>query len=236
MLNAALKYHRIQMELAAANDRLKIYATRVEELATAQERNRIARELHDSLGHSLTGFSIHLEASLRLLRVNPDKAEALLMQLKKLNAKALMEVRQSIAELRIEPLHGKTLILAITDLANEFQSSTGIKPAITYMVEELLPTELNTAIYRIVQESLTNICKYAAATAVEIEVVKSSRELKVTIVDNGKGFDPTQNTTGFGLQGMSERASVLGGGLKVIAVEGSGCRIVATFPGETIVC
>ena len=230
LVDAALKERQGQEKLAVANTRLRQYALRVEELATVQERNRIARDLHDSLGHSLTVFGIHLEGALRLLQSNPTKATELLMEIKQLNTNTLKEVRESITALRSDPLQESTLADAIADLITEFQKATGVVPTFDNQLRSALSHDLNIVIYRIVQESLTNICKYAAATAVTIAIIQSATNLEITITDNGKGFDLTQNATGFGLQGMQERALALMGQLDIITAPNQGCRVMATLP------
>jgi signal transduction histidine kinase len=230
LVDAALKECQGQEQLALANARLRQYALRIEDLAAAQERNRIARDIHDALGHSLTVFGIHLEAALRLLPTQPAQAEELLLEIKHLNSKTLQEVRQSVTALRTNPLRARSLAESITDLTAEFQRSTGIVPTVTVQLTHILATELQVAIYRIVQESLTNICKYAAATTVVVDIQQNATHLDVTIQDNGKGFDLHQNTTGFGLQGMQERTLALAGQLKIKTASAQGCCITARFP------
>lgn len=233
LVDAALKERQGQEQLAAANARLRQYALQVEELATAQERNRIAREIHDSLGHSLAVFGIHLEAALRLLKSNPAEAEALLSEIKQLNTTTLQEVRQSITALRSDPLQARSLSVAIVDLIAEFQRSTGVVPTFDHQLKSPLSHDLEVAVYRIVQESLNNIRKYAAATKVNIVIIQSATDLQIIIADNGKGFDLSQNTTGFGLQGMRERALALMGQLEIFTAPHRGCRIVVIFPLKT---
>ena len=230
LVDAALKERQGQEKLEVANARLRKYALRVEELATVQERNRIARELHDSLGHSLTVFGIHLEGALRLLQSNPAKATELLMEIKQLNTSTLKEVRESITELRSDPLQERTLAEAIADLMTEFQKTTGVVPIFDNQLKSDLSADLNIVIYRIMQESLTNIRKYAAATVVNIAIVQSASNLELTITDNGEGFDLAQNTTGFGLRGMQERALALMGQLEIITAPNQGCCVVARLP------
>ena len=116
--------------------------------------------------------------------------------MKQLNARTLQEVRQSVAALRSDPLEKQSLSEAIAELIAEFQRSTGILPTSTIQLKKSLDHEQNIAIYRIVQESLTNICKYASATEVNIAIVQSAIDLQVIVEDNGKGFDVSQNTTG----------------------------------------
>jgi signal transduction histidine kinase len=231
LVNSTLAERHSREQLALAHDRLRQYALRVEELATAQERNRIAREIHDALGHSLTVFNLHLEAALRLQHSDPAEARELLIEAKQLGAIALQEVRQSVSALRSDPLQGKDFATAIAALITEFHKSTGIEPSCQLRIEAAIAPEVKTAIYRILQEALTNICKYAAATAVEIHL-QTTPNLRLMIQDNGRGFDPSQNTTGFGLQGMRERAIVLSGKFDLFAAPNQGCRIVVELPRQ----
>ena len=229
LADAALKEIQVQEQLTQANARLGNYALRIKELATVQERNRIARDIHDSLGHFLIGSSIRLEAALRLLRSNPAKAEELLLEVKQLNAKTLQEVRQSVTALRSDPLYERSLSKAIADLVREFHRCTGIRPNYEIQLKSSLSQDLSVVIYRIVQESLTNICKYAAATEVSISLLQSGSKLQVCVRDNGKGFELRQNTTGFGIQGMQERTLALEGKLEIITAPNQGCCVKGTF-------
>lgn len=233
LVDAMLAERKGQEQLAEANAQLRHYAMRVEELATVQERNRIARDIHDSLGHSLTVFNIHLEAALRLLHSEPAEAEALLLEVKHLGARALQEVRQSVTVLRTDPLQGRSLSEAIAQMVADFQRTTGIAPSCTLEIDKPLGGELNFTLYRLVQESLTNICKHAAATEVAIGIQQSDQEIQVIIQDNGKGFKLQFNPLGFGLQGMQERTLAIGGNLKIKTAPGQGCHVQAVFPCQS---
>jgi signal transduction histidine kinase len=231
-VNTVIAERQSRQELALANDRLQQYALKVEELATSQERNRIAREIHDSLGHTLTVFNFHLTAALRLFHSNPSKAEALLLEVKELGDSALAAVSESVASLRHDPLAGKSLDVAIGDLVEKCQQTTGVLPSCEIHIQPDLANRYKTAIYRIVQESLTNMCKYAAMTEAEIRIEQTAKSISVVISDNGRGFDLAKNTTGFGLQGMDERVMLLSGKLEIITAPNWGCRIVAILPLE----
>ncbi len=232
LVDAVLSERRGQEQLAETNATLRRYALRVEELATEQERSRIARDIHDSLGHSLTVFNIHLEAALRLIHSDPAEAEALLIEVKQLGSKTLQEVRQSVTLLRADPLEGRSLGEAIAQMVAEFQRTTGIVPTCTLELDNPLSDELSFTLYRLVQESLTNIYKHAKATAVAVGIQHSSKEVRVIIQDNGKGFDLHHKPLGFGLQGMQERTLALAGALKIKTVPGQGCHIQAVFPDQ----
>lgn len=230
LVNAILAERQSREQLALANAQLRQYALRIEDIATLQERNRIAREIHDSLGHALTVLNLHLEAALKLQQSDPEAATEFLADAKQLGSTALEEVRRSVAALRSDPLQGQTLADAIASLTDEFQRSTGISPQCHLDQQHPLPPEVKTAIYRIVQEALTNIYKYAKSSEVNVELTATASELHLTIADNGKGFDRDRNTTGFGLAGMRERTLALGGRFEILTAPGAGCQIIATLP------
>lgn len=230
LTNAVLAERQSRDKLAIANAQLRQYALRIEDQATLQERNRIAREIHDSLGHSLTALNLQLETALKLKESNPAKAQTFLERAKQLASQALKDVRQSVSTIRSEPLLNQSLAEAISVLAEDFQRSIGFLPICTIQLLRSIPLEVSTAVYRIIQESLTNIAKYASATEVKIHLMATKTELNLSIQDNGKGFKLDQNTTGFGLQSMRERTLALGGQFKIDSVPGSGCRITADIP------
>lgn len=229
LVDAVLAEKKSREKLAIANMQLREYALRLEDVVSLQERNRIARELHDSLGHSLTAFNLHLEAALRLIKTEPTEAIELLTEAKQLSVNALKEVRESVAALRSDPLQGKSLSEAIDCLIRDWQRSTGIALKSTINLSYSISKDLKIAIYRIVQEALTNISKYAEATEVRI-VIQINTKLELQIKDNGKGFNLKENTTGFGLQGMQERTRALGGIFQIITSPQKGCQILVNFP------
>jgi signal transduction histidine kinase len=230
MINAILSERQSREQLQDANDQLRRYALRVEDVATLQERNRIAREIHDSLGHSLTAFNLHVEAALRLFQSDPEEAQALLVEAKQLGSNALREVRQSVGTLRSNPLQGKTLRAAMQQLLEDFSRSTGIQPEKQFYGLESLSDDQAVALYRIVQEALTNIAKYAQANAVSIRLEHNQQQTLLKIKDDGRGFDMSQNRSGFGLQGMQERTQAIGGRYSLTSTPGKGCSITVHIP------
>jgi signal transduction histidine kinase len=230
LVDAVLAARKGQEQLAQANSRLREYALRVEELATVQERNRIARDIHDSLGHSLTVFNIHIGAALRLIHTDPPEAEALLLEVKQLGSQALQEVRESVTMLRADPLQGRSLYDAIASLMREFDRTTGIQPTFSYEIPAPLSVELNFTLYRLVQESLTNIRKHAAASEVTISIHQTATDIQASVRDNGRGFDLQHNPSGFGLQGMQERSLALGGSFTITTAPDRGCQMQVVFP------
>jgi signal transduction histidine kinase len=230
LVNAVLSERRSRQELALAHERLRQYALRIENQATLQERNRIAREIHDSLGHALTAQTIQLENALLLLPSNANKAIEFITEAKQLAYQALQEVSRSVSTLRADPLRGKSLETAIANLIQDFRSRTNLIPDWKICLTSSLSSEISTAIYRILQEALTNISKHSGATQVNIQLQSKAGQLHLIVEDNGKGFNPEQNTTGFGLQGMRERAVALGGNFQIASSPGQGCRIMVVVP------
>jgi len=163
LINALLAERQQQDKLREANQKLKDAAAQIEKLAMAQERTRIAQEIHDALGHALTGLNIQLEGALKLWEINPEQSKELVGQAKKMGSMALNETRQAVASLREAPLQEQqNLFEAIAPLLQDFEQMTGIIPHVTLDAPPLSPP-LRLTLYRIVQESLTNICKYAQA-------------------------------------------------------------------------
>lgn len=230
LVNALLSERQSRQQLALAHDQLRRYALRIEDQATLQERNRIAREIHDSLGHALTAQSIQLENALLFCKSDTEKTRAFLTEARQLGATALREIRQSVSALRSEPLQGRSLESAIADLAQDFRRTTNITPDCTICLSCPVTAEVSTAIYRIAQEALTNISKHGVATRVTLQLRIKAGWIHLLVEDNGRGFNPKQNTTGFGLQGMRERALGLGGYFKIASEPGAGCRVNVDIP------
>ncbi|MBD2446050.1 sensor histidine kinase [Nostoc sp. FACHB-152] len=230
LMNTVLSERQSREKLAIANEQLRQYALRIENQATLEERNRIAREIHDSLGHSLTALNLQLETALKLWQSNPTKAQVFLARAKELGSKALKDVRQSVSAMRTNPLQDKSLAQAIAILLDDFHRAHGVIPISRINIDNPPPTEINIAVYRIIQESLTNISKYANATEIILELTTTKNSLYLMIQDNGRGFDIQQNTTGFGLQSMRDRTLALGGDFNINSNPGSGCQITVELP------
>lgn len=220
----------MQEQLSVAHKRLWQCALQIEDLATLQERNRIARDLHDSLGHALTALNIQLQTAVKLWRLDPAQAQEFLAQAQRLGSVAIEEVRQSVRSLRSEAIAEQSLDGLIKSLTEDFHQATGVAPATSINISTLVPREVATTLYRTVQEALTNICKHAAATAVQIQLCDAEDKVYLTITDNGQGFKLGQCITGFGLQGMQERISALGGHFHLETQPGAGCQIAVELP------
>ncbi len=230
LMNAILSERKSRNKLTAANEKLRQYAVKIESQATLEERNRIAREIHDSLGHSLTALNLQLETATKLLNTNPEKAADFLFRAKGLGSQALKDVRESVSKMRSNTLQEQSFETSINILIQNFQHSTNIKPNCKIDCFYGISRDISTSVYRIIQESLTNISKYAEATEVNLELTTTATSLYLLVQDNGKGFDITQNTTGFGLQSMRDRTIALEGNFNITSTPGKGTKIMIDIP------
>ncbi|MEO0948808.1 MAG: sensor histidine kinase, partial [Cyanobacteria bacterium J06641_5] len=241
LVSALLAERRSQQELARANQRLRDYARLAEDRATLQERNRIARELHDSIGHHLTAQSIQLENAAQFLPQEASnsnaRAAAHLDTARQLGKAALTDIRRSVATLRARS--GAAELAEPLALALEKLLQTAIDPDRCSLVRKIAlskepapPTAI--ALYRVVQEALTNIAKHAQASEIELHLSDRDGNIQLTIADNGCGFNPAENTTGFGLQSMRERIVALGGRFKLVSQPDYGCKIRVEVPDRPL--
>lgn len=230
MVGTILAERQSRDRLALANDRLRRYALLAENQATLQERTRIAREIHDSVGHTLTAQSIQLENVAMWVPQDLSKATDHLQKARALGKEALKNVRQSVAALRQNPLLAQSLPEALEKLTSEFERTTSIQILSKVQLQQSPPTEQAIALYRIVQEAMTNIAKHSHATQVQLHLIEHATELELSVEDNGQGFDPTVNTTGFGLQSMRERTEALGGTFQILSQLTQGCWVQLTLP------
>lgn len=224
-----LREQRSRAELAEAHEKLRDYAAQAERLATAQERNRVARDIHDGLGHSLTVVQMQVKAARAVLPTDPGKADEVLGKAQDQAEEALAEVRRSVKALR-EPRPMPPLPEALKALAEE-TSATGVPAGLTVSgVERALPEEQREALFRTAQEGLTNVRKHAAASSVDVVLDYAAAAVRVEVRDDGVGTDGG-SPPGFGLVGLRERAEHLGGTLDFTSAPGEGSALSMEVPG-----
>jgi signal transduction histidine kinase len=219
---------QLMAELEAANLQLSAYATQAEELAMTQERNRLAREIHDNLGHYLTTVNVQIEAARAVMASDPDRAMDAMNKAQELTQKGLARVRESVAALRESPVRNRSLDKAISSLVREAQSS-GIVTEFTIAGEpRALEHKVALALYRAAQEGLTNVRRHARASRVDVELDFQPDQVCLEVRDNGAGAAET--TGGFGLLGIRERMQLLGGRLQIRTGVGKGFCLMASVP------
>jgi signal transduction histidine kinase len=194
------------------------------------ERRRLARELHDETGQALTSILLGLKALEE--RFEDADSRAATAELRELVVSTLQDVRRLAVELRPSALDDFGLVAALERLAASFAEQSGIAVDFqTSLAGERLSGEVETALYRIVQESLTNVVKHARARHVSILLARMNGAIKAVIEDDGQGFDPAEDTLdGFGLVGMRERLALLGGRLEVESSSETGTTVAAEVP------
>ena len=194
------------------------------------ERRRLARELHDETGQALSSILLGLKALDE--KVESDDAREAVSTVRELVVATLRDVRRLAIELRPKVLDDFGLVPALERLTETFGGQTGIGIRFeSGLADERLPAEVETALYRIVQESLTNIVKHSRARNISIVLVRKPSAVAAVIEDDGQGFDPVAvREGGFGLVGMRERVGLLDGRLQIESIEGSGTTLVAEVP------
>ena len=205
----AQRERQARQQLQQANQQLAEYAGQVEQLATVRERNRLAREVHDTLGHYLTVINVQLEIVTRLIDSNPARAKEAAAKAKELASEGLSEVRRSVSALRPSPLEDKPLPEAIRSLI-EASRDAGLMVTFeqTGAARSLSP-EMETVLYRAAQESLTNIRKHAHASAANVCLTYDVNVIRLRVRDNGVGRKGDEDNVG--LSALRERVATLNG-------------------------
>lgn len=225
-LNARQSEEKLRREIEAAHEQLKVYAAQAEDLATTRERNRVAREIHDGVGHYLTVVKTQLDAAAAILPGRPDQAREAILKAAKLTGDALDDVRRSVGALRTDterpplPASLQTLVQD-AGLPVTLRLAGNARP---------LAPGLEHALYRSAQEGLTNIRKHAGATAAELALdFTAAGCVTLTVADNGRGANGTA-ASGFGLVGIRERIELLGGRVQAGNQPGGGYRLKIEVP------
>jgi signal transduction histidine kinase len=216
-------------ELADANDLLRGYAAQAEQLATTQERNRVARDIHDGLGHHLTVVQMQVQAARAVLAADPARADAVLAKAQQQATEALAEVRRSVSALR-ERRTAPPLRTALEGLAAE-TSAAGVPTRLRIDgPARTLSPDSEESLFRAAQEGLTNVRKHADATSAQVLLHFGDDTVCLEVRDDGRGLTGTAGQ-GFGLLGLRERATRLGGRLDVAAAPGGGTTLLVEVPG-----
>ena len=224
--------HTIGDMLSVAVERARLHARRLE-AAQTEERNRLAREIHDTIAQDLSAIAFQLEAAEAILagQGEPERARRSVSAALDLARKGLEETRRSVLDLRAAPLEGRTLPAALSALATE--GDAGSAPAVVFETTGVtpLPPAVEVGLYRIAQEALQNALRHAAASRVTLRLETSPDNVRLTVEDDGRGFAVEDATASrFGLVGMRERTRLLGGTFQVESSPGAGTRITAEVP------
>jgi signal transduction histidine kinase len=223
----ARRERRQHAELQAAHHRLHRHAATVEQLATSRERNRLARELHDTLSHSLAALIVQLEALRSLLAHDPQAARQALDDITDLARQGLEESRQAIQALRADPLKTLGLVGALRGAVQAFQARTGVQATLNVAGREPdLTDEEDQILFRVAEEALSNVERHAAASQVSVRLAFGNDRVDLAVQDDGKGFATAAvEPSHFGLTGMQERCQMIGATLHVQSRPGGGTEV-----------
>jgi two-component system NarL family sensor kinase len=231
--------HTVGDMLSIAIERARLFARSVQ-LGAAEERNRLAREIHDTLAQGLSAIALHLETADALLETEANlETEADLEKVREAVHRALAltranleEARRSVLDLRAAPLEGRSLTEALAELSKDWEVNSEWQ--VEYEVvggHRPLPSRVEVGLYRIAQEALTNIAQHADARRVTLSLVMTPAQVRLRVEDDGRGFELPQVPTGrYGLIGLNERAKLLGGTLELESSPGVGTRVEVLVP------
>lgn len=223
-------------ELERAHRQLQEYADEIEELTVVRERTRLAREIHDILGHHLSILNIQLETISKLQERDPARATVEIAEARRVAAQSMQEVRNAVAALRPASIATLSVTEALAQLGKEFERNA---PATTLTLDfetdlPALSPDISLALYRAVQEALTNIRKHAQASKVLVRLRYENGAIELLVLDNGQGAsmgNAQQRGNGFGLVGLRERIELLGGQVTHGPAEQDGYRVMVRVPG-----
>jgi signal transduction histidine kinase len=233
-LNATNKEQaRLIEELQTAKKALELARDREGELATLRERERLARDLHDTLGHHLVTLTVQLEAAQRLLAVDPPRVAPLLEDMQKLSRSSMDELRRSLDNLRASGLGNRPLVAALQTLCVDAGQRLSIAVDCQLAAgADALPAAVAEVLWRVAQEGLTNVGQHAQAHRVIVNLNLQPKEIILRVADDGLGLTPgAEDKPGhYGLRGLRERVEGLGGTFTLTKPEGGGAVIEARIP------
>ena len=230
------RIRKLNKQLGQANDRLRDYAFELERMTEVRERNRLAREIHDTLGHTLTGIIMGSDAGLALFDTAPEEAKKRIQVVAQSARDGLNDVRRSIKALRPDALESTSLAEALETMISNFKAATSAEVIYDQQAGPLVfAQDEEDTLYRVVQESMTNAVRHGHATKIHIRVTRRDQLLTIDVRDNGLGGGE-EVQEGFGLRHMRERLELLGGSLTFgnrEGLDGDGARgfyIVVSLP------
>jgi signal transduction histidine kinase len=222
-------------ELTDANRKLVRYAAALEQLTISQERNRLARELHDTLAHALSGLAVQLDAISAIWTQMPPRARAMLDHSLSITRIGLDETRRALQALRATPLDDMGLALAIRDLAEGAAARAAFELVLDLpsQVNDVSP-EVEQCFYRVVQEALANVVAHAAASHVTVSLQQRDDQVVLLVSDDGSGFSPGSPSRNgqFGITGMMERADLIGATIEIDSKAGQGTTLCLRYEGD----
>jgi signal transduction histidine kinase len=227
---ARSEVEKLVKDLEEANSQLREHAVQVEELTRTKERNRMAREIHDGLGHYLTTIYMQIQASRAVMKTDLNRADNALKKAQNLSQEALLEVRRSVAALRDLPNLSHSLQEEVEKMLRSCEDAGILADMKVVGAPRPLTPQAMLAMYRAVQEGINNTCKHAQASRLSV-TLDYSQEALVRLILQDDGIGTENMSGGFGLIGMQERVSMLNGNLSIVTAPGSGFKLEVSVPG-----
>jgi signal transduction histidine kinase len=217
--------------LAQANIKLTQHASTIAQLATSQERNRLARELHDTLAHTLSSLAVQLEAMDSLIDREPQSLPGMLERALMTTRGGLNEARRAIGALRASPLDDLGLILSLREMAEGAAERSNLTLDLDLPERFDTHPDIEQGLYRIAEQAIANVTQHASASHLELRLTRDDGQVTLSITDDGRGFNPAEvkEAGHFGLRGMQERAEIIGGVLEIISQIGKGTIVSITM-------
>jgi NarL family two-component system sensor histidine kinase LiaS len=229
---ARQQQQRLLEALRSAHEQLRDYAEQAKQAAVGEERSRLARDLHDSVKQQVFAMLMQLGAARALLD-DTSAARAHLNEAESLARQAGLELATLIRALQPAALNDKSLPDALQTQVSDWSRQSGIAADVALEPEHRLPPAVETAFFRIAQESLSNVARHSSAQRVMVRLLYAGGQAQLIVHDNGQGFGPASGA-GVGLASMAERMASLGGQLRVESRPGWGTRVTATYPFEEL--
>jgi signal transduction histidine kinase len=235
-INQLITHLRAQQEsLRAANDQLAHYASTLESLTVSRERNRVSRELHDTVVHTMSGLSVQLETAKAYCRVDLATVENLLDQSLEATRSGLQETRRALKALRASPLEDLGLVGSIRQMSeNAAERGRLLLDLVLPEHDLVLSPDVEQCIYRLAQEALENVVHHANARRLVVRLTQGEQDIALLVQDDGIGFDPEKASPSghFGLAGIQERAQLVGGRVTITSRKDGGTTVQLMIKGR----
>ena len=228
------KLARTNTELEQAYKQLIENSAVAQKLMIEQERTRMAREIHDTLAHTLTTLIVQLEACKKLASMDPSRLPLELEKAQELSRSGFNDIKHTIKALRPQVMEDKSFFASIVSVINDTMKNTKVNISLNnFLTNELtLTSQIEVDIFRIIQESITNSIRHGQASEIEITIKKESNMLQLGVVDNGIGCANIKK--GYGIQGIKERVESLNGSVEFLSSKGKGFKTMVSIPYEVV--
>ncbi|MDF2591132.1 MAG: conserved rane protein of unknown function [Clostridia bacterium] len=228
------KLAHINAELEQAYKKLIENSAAVQKLTVEKERTRMAREIHDTLAHTLTTLIVQLEACKKLASMDPSRLPAELEKAQGLSRSGFNDIKRSIKALRPQAMEDKSFFASITSIINETMDNTKVNIALNNLLPDdiLLSSQIEVALFRVMQESITNAIRHGQASEIQIDIRKEENTLQLHMKDNGIGCANIKK--GYGMQGIRERIESINGTVEFSSSQGKGFKTMITIPYEAV--